>query len=194
MRWRATHCSVSPARRCSSPRPARSRRRTPCKRLWWAAGVASTATPVVVGKHVYFDSGRGGQATLLELPDDAASSPVPSKWTTNVAESLGSPVIVGDHIFRLHGNGVFVCRSLKTGERVYEKRIGTSSAWASPIVDANGRIYLASAGRSVVVQAGGTFEPLANNDLGDPGHASPAVADGRLFLLGQSKLWCVGEK
>jgi len=77
---------------------------------------------------------------------------------------------------------------------VYQERVGASSAWASPVADAKGRIYLASAGKSVVVQAGAEFMVLANNDPGDPGHASPAVADGRLLLLGQSKLWCIGEK
>lgn len=164
------------------------------QRLWWAAGVASTATPVVAGNHVYFDSGRGGLATLVEIPKASVMSPVPTKWTTKVAESLGSPVIVGEHIYRLHGNGIFVCLSAKTGDKVYQERVGTSSAWASPIADANGRIYLASAGRSVVVQAGADFKLLANNDLGDAGHASPAVADGRLLLLGRSKLWCIGEK
>jgi outer membrane protein assembly factor BamB len=164
------------------------------KKLWWAAGVASTATPVLAGDRVYFDSGRGGLATLVALPTGDAASPVPSKWTANVPESLGSPVIVGEHIYRLHNNGILTCRSLKTGEKVYQERVGASSAWASPVADAKGRIYLASAGKSVVVQAGAEFMVLANNDLGDPGHASPAVADGRLLLLGQSKLWCIGEK
>ncbi len=164
------------------------------KKLWWAAGVASTATPVLAGDRVYFDSGRGGLATLVAIPDSVVTFPVPSEWTATVPESLGSPVIVGDHIYRLHGNGVFICRSLKTGEKVYQERVGANSAWASPIADAKGRIYLASAGKSVVVQAGAEFKVLANNDLDDQGHGSPAVADGWLLLLGRSKLWCIGEK
>ena len=68
------------------------------------------------------------------------------------------------------------------------------SEHASPIATPDGRIYLASAGRSYVVKAGEKFEILATNDLGDEGQASPAVADGKLFLKGRKMLYCVGEK
>jgi outer membrane protein assembly factor BamB len=42
-----------------------------------------------------------------------------------------------------------------------------------------------------VLKAGPTPEVLAVNDLGDPGPASPAVADGSIFLKGRRWLFCV---
>jgi hypothetical protein len=45
-----------------------------------------------------------------------------------------------------------------------------------------------------VVKAGPTPEVLAVNDLGDAGPASPAVADGALFLKGRRWLFCVRAK
>lgn len=163
------------------------------KRLWWIAGVASTATPVVVDGHVYFDSGRGGTATFAELGIDGDETKSRVKWTTNVSESLSSPIVVGDRVYRVHGNGVLVCRSLKDGSKVYQERAPVSSAWASPIADAKGRIYFASGGRSAVIQAGDEFKVLAANDLGDGGHAGPAASNGRLFIVGDTKLWCIAD-
>ena len=55
------------------------------------------------------------------------------------------------------------------------------------------RVYYATAGKSYVLKAGPKFELLGEGDLGDNNPASPAVADGRLFLKGAKFLWCVGE-
>ena len=73
-----------------------------------------------------------------------------------------------------------------------ERLAGTFNA--SPIATADGRIYYASAGPSWVIQAGPKFELLGKSDLGEPGSASAAVADGRLFLEGSQTLYCVGRK
>jgi hypothetical protein len=60
-------------------------------------------------------------------------------------------------------------------------------------VDGDGRIYFASAGKSYVIQSGPKFQILAVNDLGDVNHPSPAVAQGRLFLVGAKNVYCIGQ-
>ena len=45
------------------------------------------------------------------------------------------------------------------------------------------------AGVSFVVQAGKTYQLLATNDLGERTLASPAVADGALYLRSEKHLW-----
>ena len=35
---------------------------------------------------------------------------------------------------------------------------------------------------------------IATNDLGDGSHPSPAVAGGRLFLVGKENVFCVGKQ
>ncbi len=88
-----------------------------------------------------------------------------------------------------------MCHRLDTGEEVYSQRVGDpTSGWASPVADGRGRIYFATAGRSFVIRAGEKFELLATNDLGDPSHPSPAVANGRLYLVGEKKIHCVGAR
>ena len=68
------------------------------------------------------------------------------------------------------------------------------SVSSSPVATPDGRVYCASAGKSYVLKAGPTADVLATNDLGDAGPASPAVADGALFLKGRRWLFCVRAK
>ena len=89
---------------------------------------------------------------------------------------------------------ILKCYSLPTGALAYAERLEGVTGWSSPVATADGRVYFASAGRSVVVKAGPAFEVLGTGDLGDPNHASPAVSGGRIFLKGRRSLFCVGTK
>jgi len=45
-----------------------------------------------------------------------------------------------------------------------------------------------------VAKVGGEFEELARNDVGETVVASPAIANGRLFIRGSKHLICIGER
>ncbi len=157
--------------------------------------VGDTVTPVLANEIVYIDSGRGGPGFAVNPSGAGDVSKSNVKWKlAQVPEGFSSPVVVGDHLYRLLSSGVLKCWKLETGDPVYTERLEGVSSAASPIATAEGRIYCASAGRSYVIKAGAKFEVLAVNDLGDGSSASPAVADGRLFLKGRKFLWCVGKK
>jgi outer membrane protein assembly factor BamB len=81
-----------------------------------------------------------------------------------------------------------------TGETVYSERVPGAQTYASPLATADGRIYLASAGKSYVIKAGPQFEVLGTSDLNDAAPASPAVSSSRLFLKGKKLLYCIGVK
>ena len=53
---------------------------------------------------------------------------------------------------------------------------------------------LAEDGRIAVFEAGAKYKPLAESDLKEDVFASPAVADGRLYIRGASHLFCIGTK
>ena len=117
------------------------------------------------------------------------------RWTVNqVPEGLSSPIIVDKYVYRLHTPGILKCWEMATGKQVYAERLeGISTTWASPIADPQGRLFFANAGKSYVIKTGPEYRVLAVNDLGDGNHASPAVANGRLFLVGMKNLYCVGN-
>lgn len=163
--------------------------------LWWAAARGDTVSPVLGAGVVYLDSGRGGPGVAVEPTGSGNVTKTDTKWKIgSVPGGFSSPVVVGEHLYRLHDPGVIHCWKLTTGAEVFVERLQGVSTAASPIVTTEGRIYLASAGRSYVLKAGPTLEILGQSDLGDSGTASPAVADGKLFLKGRQFLFCVGKK
>jgi outer membrane protein assembly factor BamB len=165
------------------------------KVLWTCAAAGDTVSPVLGGGLVYLDSGRGGTGVAVDPTGSGDVTKTHLKWkTATMPEGYGSPVVVGDHLYRLHSPGVLKCLKLSTGAVVYSERLPGVSVHASPVAAPGGRIYLASAGKSFVVKAGEKFEILATNDLGDDSLASPAVANGRMFLKGRKMLYCVALK
>ena len=165
------------------------------KVLWTCEAKGDTSSPVLGGGLVYLDSGRGGTGVAVDPTGSGDVTKTHLKWKTGtIPDGYGSPVAVGDHLYRLHSPGVLKCLKLATGTVVYSERLPGTSTHASPVAGPDGRIYLASAGKSYVVRAGEKFEILATNDLGDDSPASPAAADGRLYLKGRKALYCVGEK
>ena len=164
------------------------------KLLWWCRGAGDAASPAYHEGLVYFDSGRGGPGLAVDATGSGDVSQTHLRWSVNqVPEGIGSPIIVGNYVYRLHTPGILKCWETATGKQVYSERLeGLSSTWASPIADGNGRLYFANAGRSYVLQTGPEFRVLAINELGDGNHPSPAVAQGKLFLVGTKNLYCIG--
>lgn len=167
------------------------------KRLWWARAamgkrIGDTATPVSAGGIVYVDSGRGGPGVAVDPTGEGDVSKTHVKWTIpQVPEGFSSPVVSGEQIYRLHSPGILKAWKLSTGDQVFNERLEGVSSAASPFVTPDGRIYCASAGKSYVLKAGNKAEVLGTSDLGDGSNASPAVADGKLFLKGRRFLWCI---
>jgi outer membrane protein assembly factor BamB len=105
------------------------------------------------------------------------------------------PIIVGDYVYRAGNPGVLKCWKLADGALVYEERLARVSPCSSPIATADGRLYLASSGRSSVVKVGPKFEILATNELEDaPEYITPAESSGGIFIKGKAYLWCIGTR
>jgi outer membrane protein assembly factor BamB len=86
--------------------------------------------------------------------------------------------------------GFVLCLDAQTGKQHWKERLG-DQYYASPVAGA-GMVYMpAKEGIVRVLKAGATFEPLAENDLGEGLVASPAPANGRIFLRGEKQLFCI---
>ncbi len=166
------------------------------KRLWWCRGEGDASTPAYGQGLVYFDDGRGGTGVAVDPTGSGDVSGTHVRWTiTQRGEALSSPTVVGPYLYRLRTPGFLQCWEMATGKEMYSQRLADiSTAWASPIADPKGRLFFANAGKSHVIQAGPEYRLLAVNDLGDGNHPSPAVADGRLFLVGMKNIYCIGAE
>lgn len=114
-------------------------------------------------------------------------------WSTRTGGSyLPTPVGYGGHLYVLANSGMLACYDMKTGKRVYSERVGGTSYTASPVA-ADGRIYCVGETDGVrVMKAGPEFELLAVNPVGETCMATPAVADGVLFLRTEKHLIALG--
>jgi outer membrane protein assembly factor BamB len=167
------------------------------KIIWWCNNPGDVTTPVYGNGVVYCDSARGGPGVAVDPTGEGDVTKTHRKWeTAKIPEGFYcSPVIVGEYLYRPHAPGLLRCLKMASGDMVYDERLPAGIPnHVSPIATADGRIYLASAGKSVVIAAGPEFKILATNDLGDSSPASPAVTAGRLYLKGAKNLYCIGKK
>ena len=165
------------------------------KLLWWCQGAGDTVSPVLGGGVVYCDTGRGGMGVAVDPTGTGDVTQTHRKWKIDsVPGGFSSPVIVDGRLYRLTNPGVLRSWKLSDGQPDATVRLQGVSTAASPFTTPEGRIYAASAGKSFVVKAGEKPEIMAANDLDDASQASPAVAEGRIFLKGQRFLWCIGKK
>jgi outer membrane protein assembly factor BamB len=106
-----------------------------------------------------------------------------------------SPVLYGDVLYVAKNNGVLTAIDPKTGERLYQERLGNgTTGFTASLVAADGKIYVTSEEGDVhVLKAGRTFERLATNPLGDVGMATPAISEGVLYFRTQRFLMAVGR-
>ena len=84
----------------------------------------------------------------------------------------------------------------QTGQMLRQDRVRGQSEnyYASPVA-ADGKIFLASHnGVVAVLRAGGEQELLAANALNEEIFATPAIADGRLYVRTVSALYCFGTR
>ncbi len=97
------------------------------------------------------------------------------------------------HLYTINDDGVAVCYEGKTGKETWRGRLGGNVS-ASPVL-IDGKVYsIDEKGVVFVFEARpDEFKLLASNKLGETVYATPAVANGRLYVRGAKHLICVGK-
>lgn len=154
----------------------------------------TVGSPVYAGGLVFQSCGQAGRGTDMIGADPFATS---DDKRVVFAEKktlpyVPTPVACGDNLFLWNDNGVVVALSLATLKPLWsEPRRIEGNYSASPIC-VNENIYAVSEdGDVVVAKATENFEVLGRSSLGDRSHATPAVADGRIFFRTFHKVVCV---
>ena len=106
---------------------------------------------------------------------------------------VSSPILVDTEIYFVHDGGVASCLNAITGELIWNERLGGNYD-ASPIEIQNRLYFLNREGKTTVLSAGKKFDKLAINQLKGIFKASPAVADGSLFLRSDTHLFRIEKK
>jgi outer membrane protein assembly factor BamB len=115
-------------------------------------------------------------------------------WTADEGlPDIPSPLSDDQRIYLATSGGAVTCYDAKTGKKLWDKELEVSFK-SSPSLAGN-RVYLvADNGLTFVLHAGPEFKELARSDLGEEVLASPAFADGRIYIRGKQHLFCLGNK
>lgn len=165
------------------------------KRRWSFAadgGLATMPSPIIGEKNEVLVP--GSELVVLKPGESGESPQVAWKSLKLKGGGYPTPLYYRGQIFALNGAGVLICGDAKSGKVLWDMRCKGPVA-ASPVA-ADGRIYvLGEKGVTTVVRVtGGKGEIEASNDLGDDFLATPAIANGCIFLRSDSKLYCIGVK
>ena len=174
------------------------------KELWRIKGGGDNPvpTPFVAHGWIYLTSSHGGQSPIYVVRPEADGDVSPSEdapsndsivWSTRRGGSyMSTPVVYGDYLYLGNSNGVLRCFEAKTGNKVYEQRLGSDAGIIASLVAADGKIYCPSENGTVyVIRAGPEFELLAENRMGQPCFASPALSAGVLFIRTTDELLAI---
>lgn len=177
------------------------------KELWRLSpnSEITTPTPFVAHDLIFVTSGyapiqpiyaiKPGANGDISLKDGKESNEFVAWSKKRGGPYMPTPVVYGDHLYTCSNQGVFTAYNAKTGERIYQERLGGKGGafTASPIAS-DGKIYLSSEDGDVfVVKAGLKYELLATNPVGEVMMATPAISDGMVIVRGIKHLFAFGE-
>ena len=105
---------------------------------------------------------------------------------------IPTPLVLGEYIFLWNDLGVVTCAETATGKVLWSERAIRSGKFFGSPVAADGKIYCAEAsGMIVVLRGDGKFEQLAQNDLGEQCHSTPAIANGAMYVRTYQTLFSI---
>ena len=168
------------------------------KELWRVEerGQHSASTRPVIGHGmIFYPTGfANGQLFAVRTGGNNLITDTHVAWKVKRGVSnKPSILLIDDLIYMINDVGIASCVEAKTGEVVWQKRIGGEYS-ASPVY-ADGRIWLFSEdGKTTVIRPGRTFELLAENQLAEGFLASPAIAGKSFFLRTRTHLYRIEEK
>jgi outer membrane protein assembly factor BamB len=168
---------------------------------WEVPGILdkrSVSSPVITASGLITascGSGNGGNFVVAVKPGTLAQS---SSGTVAYKIDRGGPYVPtplakGNFLFLWSDAGVVTCAREKTGEIVWQERVG-GTYYGSPICVDDRLFCINTDGEVVVVAASEEFKELARNPLDEVSHSTPAVAGGRMYVRTFQHLVSVGGK
>jgi len=173
------------------------------KELWRLKGGGDipVPTPVYLDGLIVVTSAHGSSRPINAIRPDAVGDLNENKagiaWTVDKAGNYMETPLLADGLgYFCMDNGILSVFQLKTGEKLYQQRLGggTSGFTPSPVM-AGGRLYVTNEdGHTYVLAKGGEYKVLAENDLGETVMTTPAISGDVLFIRGRRHVYAIGTK
>jgi len=153
------------------------------------------SSPITAGDLIIGTCGTGGSGKRLVAvrpgtKDRLQKAELAYELTRDVPY-VPTPLAKGGLLFLLTDRGRLSCVKAATGEVLWKKRLGAN--FYASLVCVENRLYAVSRkGTVFAIEAADTFRLLGRTELGQGTHATPAVADGTLYLRTFSRLLSIG--
>jgi outer membrane protein assembly factor BamB len=176
--------------------------------LWRLGGSSkiTAPTPIVADGLIIVSSGRRPERPIfavrpgargdLTLEQDKTSSPAVAWSKTARGSYMPTPLDYDGILYALNNDGIFDAYEIQTGKEIYRQRLDpVGSGFSASPVAADGRLYLSNEdGEMLVVAAGREFRLIATNSMGELLMATPAIANGVMFVRSSASLFAVGNR
>jgi outer membrane protein assembly factor BamB len=165
------------------------------KRIWTAknSGEGVIPSPVSGEDLVFSTSGWGDPAIrAIRLGGEGEITDTHLAWELKENVPMVPSLIYHEsYLYSITGRGKAMCLLAKTGEIIWEERLGGRYS-ASPVY-ADGKIYfLSEKGITTIIEAGPVLKVIAKNDIGEQFcKASYAISDGKILIRAEKHLYCI---
>ena len=141
------------------------------------------------------DSENGMLAIRLGGSGDMSDTAIRWKYQRSVPQ-LPSPLLYGGVLYMVNDNGIVTTLDPETGALLKQGRLtgAPGPVFASPVAADGHVFFVTEAGAVVVVEPGGDFTPKVVNNLNEDSYATPAFADGRIYVRTTQALYAFGSR
>ncbi len=167
------------------------------ERIWWYTdliGNRAISSPAFAGDLGIFIQGHQRGVVALPLTKKGKLTEADMAWTVERnCPDCTIPVYYNGLLFMVNNNGIAQCLEAKTGDVLWTKRLRDLHR-ASPVV-ADGNVYFTNTkGQTVVLRADADGEEVGECQVDDSTYASLVIVDGKIYLRGRTKMYCIGKK
>jgi outer membrane protein assembly factor BamB len=156
----------------------------------------SIGQPILAGGKVVMSTGDGDGSRYMLAVDPNGGKPTRTwEWKKNVPYVPGLLTYKG-HLYWIGDDGTARCADAKTGQEKWAEQVLFSSAVSSsPILVGDTVMAIAEDGKVAAFAASpdGPGEWKKSN-VGEPVFATPAAANGKLYIRGGDHLFCIQKK
>jgi outer membrane protein assembly factor BamB len=140
-------------------------------------------------------SENGLLAVKLGGQGDQTSTAIRWRYQKPVPQ-VPSTLLYKGVLYMVNDGGILISFDPATGKVIKQGRLqGAIDKYFSSPVAADDKVFLIGEGGAVsVLKAAGDWEILKVNQLDDECFATPAIADGRIYIRTRSALYCFGSK
>jgi len=176
------------------------------KEIWKLSGGGDIPVPTpVVGHGLFFITNAHGPGSPVYAINPEAKGNISLeqgekanqyiKWSVPRGGGyMQTPIVYQDHFYTCRDNGVLSCYVAKTGRLLYQERLGRATGFTASPVAADGKLYFAGESSEVVVlKAGGNFQVLSRNPMGESCMATPAISGSNLIFRTRDHLVSIGN-